>query len=273
MKSSHKLSFASLAALGLPIAGIGVAAAQELRSPAPIEAVVAEEQLNIGSKAAQVLAAGQRSSSPSNRTASDEAAAEVDAIATEIAQLVSAQTITTEVTTEADVEAVTVDVTVQEAPATDDAAAVKPAAEEAPAVEVTNEPIDPMRGWSEDDFGAYRAYWEAGYNYQQLLVLADEWNLSEFEAKARAGAAILAGDTSSFDSIVAGIEPGPAESTDTEVNAPSPADAFWDAGYTYDDALVLAEAWNIDTWEAKVLAAEIIENGFEDDVQSILNAG
>lgn len=132
--------------------------------------------------------------------------------------------------------------------------------------------IDPMRGWDESDLDAYAAYWEAGYNYNQLLTLASEWNLSEFEAKARAGAAILAGDTSSFENIIAGIEPFLEELETYDAAASNPTDAFWDAGFTYDDALALAEVWNLDSWDAKILAAEMIQDGDQDDVEALLSA-
>ncbi len=131
----------------------------------------------------------------------------------------------------------------------------------------TEAPIDPMRGWSEDDLDAYAAYWDAGYNYDQLLTLADEWNLSQFEAKARAGNAILAGDTSSFDSLVEGIEAQPVESPDLSV---VPSQSYWDAGYDYDDAVVLAEAWNTTPYEAKVIAGDMIDDGDVAELVAIL---
>lgn len=133
--------------------------------------------------------------------------------------------------------------------------------------------IDPMRGWAETDMDAYAAYWEHGYNYQQLLALADKWNVSEFEAKARAGGAILAGDSASFDDIVAGIEPAPSElqSTDESLEPLEfPTSAFWDAGFDYDDALVLAEEWNIDVYESKILAAELIGAGHQVEVEAVV---
>ncbi len=141
-----------------------------------------------------------------------------------------------------------------------------------PAGQASSEAIDPLRGWLADDLDAYGAYWEAGYNYRQLLALAEEWNLSEFEAKGRAGTAILNGDTSSFDAIVAGIEPGPEELPFDQI----PFDdgdqlrVFWDAGYDYDDALELAEEWNTEAYEAKVLAASLIEQGDQGEIEAIL---
>ena len=125
-------------------------------------------------------------------------------------------------------------------------------------------------GWSEDDLDAYEAYWENGYNYRQLLVLAEEWNLSEFEAKARAGNAILAGDASSFDDLVAGIEPGANEGGDADLDYSGPDAAFWEAGYTYDDAVILGDEWNIKPYEAKVRAAELIAAGSVTVVADIL---
>ncbi len=64
-------------------------------------------------------------------------------------------------------------------------------------------PPDTPDGWNEDDLDAYTAYWDAGYNYEQLLTLAEEWNTSEFEAKGRAGNAIQDGDTTEITEITA----------------------------------------------------------------------
>ena len=132
---------------------------------------------------------------------------------------------------------------------------------------------EPTRGWAEDDLDAYAAYWDAGYNYQQLLALADEWKVSEFEAKGRAGNAILAGNTSSFDAIVAGIEPideATAPPIDEVASADDPTAAFWNAGYEYEDAVALAEVWNTDSYQAKIMAAELIADGNQADVQAVL---
>ena len=215
MKSSHKLSFASLAALGLPLVGVGVAAAQDVSSPDSAK-VIRVSVLNPESQGS----VGELQSSGS------------------VSLLAIAQE--------------------------DGDGAVAP--------EILGADIDPMRGWSEDNLDAYAAYWEAGYNYRQLLALTEEWNLSEFEAKARAGAAILAGDTSTIDSLVDGIEAGPEEAAATEAGEAfaNPTDPFWDAGFTYDDAVILAEEWNVETYEAKLQAAALIEAGDQDDVEALL---
>lgn len=67
--------------------------------------------------------------------------------------------------------------------------------------------IDAFQGWSEGDFDAYQAYWVGGFSYEQLIDLAVEWNLSEFEAKARAGQAVLDGDTSEIVGLVGQPDP------------------------------------------------------------------
>ncbi|GAA0295662.1 hypothetical protein [Kineococcus aurantiacus] len=38
-------------------------------------------------------------------------------------------------------------------------------------------------------------------------------------------------------------------------------DAFFAAGYTYDDAVTLGETWNVDTWEAKVTGGQKLMAG------------
>lgn len=205
MKSSYKLSFASLAVLGLPLAGVSVAAAQDA---AP--------------EVTRISALGAKSQAAAGELRSGNAPFLI--------------------------------VTQENGDGFDGS-------------EALGVDIDPMRGWSEDNLDAYAAYWEAGYNYRQLLTLTEEWNLSEFEAKAQAGRAILAGDTSSFDALVEGVEAGPEETGEV---VSSPADAFWDAGFTYDDALVLAEEWNVDTYEAKVEAATLITAGDQAEVEALL---
>ncbi len=116
---------------------------------------------------------------------------------------------------------------------------------------------------------AYAAYWNAGYSYGQLLELADEWNMSEFEAKAQAGYAILSGDTASFDGIVEGIGLHPSEIDDGEGYV-APSESYWEAGYDYADAVVLAEAWNTSPDNAKVIAGEMLDVGDNTEIESIL---
>lgn len=234
MTRSHKMSVASIAALSLPLLGAGVAAGQQIMAdPTPSTA----PPTALRSSTAKVAAAANQS---------------IDAAQTEDVALVA------ETADQPETDAVAA----EEAEVAEVATTTEPPAEEAapePAAEV-----DPMQGWSKDDMGAYAAYWEGGYNYRQLLVLADEWNLSEFEAKARAGNAVLAGDTSSFDALVADIKPA-------EQVAYDGADAaFWEAGYTYDDAAALAEEWNIDTYEAKIRVSEMLAAGTVAVVADIL---
>ena len=208
MKTSRKMSIASFAAIGLPVAGFTGAMAQAVGPDGPPAPVVNSDTLTLRSNTADLRSSGN-----------------------------VALVTNTDGQQQVDVNG-----------------------------------IDPMRGWDESDMDAYAAYWEAGYNYNQLLTLAEEWNLSEFEAKARAGDAILTGDTASFEDIVAGIAPLPEELETYDPQAPGPADAFWDAGFSYEDAEALAEAWNIETWDAKILASEMISEGNQDDVEALLSA-
>lgn len=96
------------------------------------------------------------------------------------------------------------------------------------------------------------AYFAAGYDYDDALELARIWNLTGDigTVKAEAGRRLLAGETLP-------IQPGTAPSHD-----PSPApetaeaaqvDAFFAAGYDYNDAVKLAELWKTsDPYQAKV---------------------
>jgi hypothetical protein len=271
------MSVASIAALSLPMLGAGVAAGQQIMSdPTPSTAepaalrsstakVAAAAQQSIDTAQTEVVALVAETTTTVDQPDTDASDATVDAdtdasasAETEVAEATTTTVVATAETT-APSETTTVPAPAQESAET--------GSEEAGSEKVGAEPsggIDPLRGWSEDDLDAYAAYWEGGYNYRQLLVLADEWNLSEFEAKARAGNAILTGDTSSFDALVADIKPA------EQVAYDGPDAAFWDAGYTYDDAVALAEEWNIDTYEAKVRVSEMLASGTVAVVADIL---
>jgi hypothetical protein len=88
---------------------------------------------------------------------------------------------------------------------------------------------------------AYAAFWDAGYDYETLLRLAEEWQLPEFDAKARAGAAIVNGDAA----VISQIDAAAAAAT-TAPAAESPSNP---------DELYFAE--NMREWRAmEELAAE-----------------
>ncbi len=160
-------------------------------------------------------------------------------------------------------------------------------------------------GWDENDIGVYGYFWEAGYSYVQLLELAEEWNVGEFEAKARAGSAIKAGDTSVLFDVL-GEGPASESMTAEEIQSADTAayeeqfgslepptatievdyDAlgwdegdldvyslFWEAGYSYVQLLELAEGWNVGEFEAKARAARAIQSGDTSIIDEALGEG
>lgn len=102
-------------------------------------------------------------------------------------------------------------------------------------------------------------YFDAGYTYDDAVVLGAQWNLDPWEAKVEGGRRLVAGETLP-------VEPGssaPAEEvvdvsvSGADVEAASAAlDAYFAAGYDYDDAVALGGLWNVDPFEAKVSAGE-----------------
>ncbi len=128
--------------------------------------------------------------------------------------------------------------------------------------------IDPMSGWNEDDLDAYAAYLDAGYNHEQLLALAEEWNTSQFEAKGRAGNAIQNGDMAEITAIV-GQPPTATPDGWNEDDLDAYA-AYWDAGYNYEQLLALAEEWNASEFEAKGRAGNAIQNGDVAEITAIV---
>lgn len=95
---------------------------------------------------------------------------------------------------------------------------------------------------------ASEAFWAAGYSTTDLARLGDLWQLEDtFEVKARAGQLILDGKQAELGAPTPEVE-------DPAVTATT---AFWDAGYTYEDAEELAALWSSeDVYEAKVAAGE-----------------
>jgi hypothetical protein len=92
------------------------------------------------------------------------------------------------------------------------------------------------------------AYFAAGYGYDDAVKLADLWKLPDaFAAKVEGGKRLLAGETLP-------IQPGPPATQDPAGQAEqAQVDAFFAAGYNYDDAARLADMWKLpDPYSAKV---------------------
>jgi hypothetical protein len=93
---------------------------------------------------------------------------------------------------------------------------------------------------------ALNAYFAAGYDYDNALALAQLWHMSAdpTKIKAEAGRRLLAGQklpiTPSPEAVASA-----ADMTDL--------DAYFAAGYTYEDAVGLAQLWKIaDPYQAKI---------------------
>ncbi len=93
---------------------------------------------------------------------------------------------------------------------------------------------------------ALNAYFAAGYDYNDALALAQLWHLSgdPTAIKAEAGRRLLAGQKLP-------ITPSP-EAVASAADA-ADVNAFFAAGYTYEDAVGLAQLWKLpDPYQAKI---------------------
>jgi hypothetical protein len=93
------------------------------------------------------------------------------------------------------------------------------------------------------------AFFAAGYDYNDAVKLAALWHLPDANhAKVAAGKKLLAGEKLP-------IKPTPADPGSDPSAAP--VNAFFAAGYTYDDAVRLAALWHqSDPYQAKVAAGK-----------------
>lgn len=118
-------------------------------------------------------------------------------------------------------------------------------------------PVADLQSDPEQD--ARTAFFDAGYTYDDAVALGAQWNLDSWEAKSAAGEKLLAGETLPVapGSSAPAPEVAPAPVDQAEVGADAAAlDAYFGAGYDYDDAVALGALWNVDFFEAKVSAGE-----------------
>jgi uncharacterized protein YciW len=93
---------------------------------------------------------------------------------------------------------------------------------------------------------AISAYFAAGYDYNDALALAQLWHMSGDPStiKAEAGRLLLAGQKLPFAASATGVA---TAAQDADLNA------FFAAGYTYEDAVGLAQLWKMtDPYQAKI---------------------
>jgi len=106
---------------------------------------------------------------------------------------------------------------------------------------------------------SWPAYFAAGYDYDDAVVLAGLWHTASVEdAKTRAGQELITGKTLP---IAPGSAPAaPDSGSSASGTAPTAEDAavtaFFAAGYDYADAVTLAGLWGGDPYEAKVSAGQ-----------------
>lgn len=96
----------------------------------------------------------------------------------------------------------------------------------------------------------YEAFWSSDHA-DDLERLSELWGTDTTETKARAGQMLLDGVP------IPALPPlDPADATEAQRFA-----AFWDAGYTYEDAEQLGALWGVATAEAKALAGADLLGG------------
>lgn len=111
--------------------------------------------------------------------------------------------------------------------------------------------------WTVADETARSAFFNNGYGYDDAVEIAKLWNVGdEFEVKADAGRKLLAG-------LPLPVEPSASEGTSAQEQ--KALDAYFAAGYGYDDAVALAEYWGggMDPYQAKVLAGDKLLAGLD----------
>lgn len=104
---------------------------------------------------------------------------------------------------------------------------------------------------SDDSTAALDAFWAAGYTTADAQALAELWSVDVLDAKAQAGQLVL-------DGGAVPIAPGTNPEPDWDGG---PAEAFWAAGYTFEDAEALAALWGKDITETKTTAGQTLLDG------------
>ena len=113
--------------------------------------------------------------------------------------------------------------------------------------------------WTVSDDAARATYFNNGYDYADALVLAGVWSgISDLaDVKANAGHKILDGLP-----LPGGVLPFDGDQAAGGQQAA--LDAFFAAGYDYDDAVALAQLWGgIDPFDAKVMAGDKLIDGLD----------
>lgn len=101
-----------------------------------------------------------------------------------------------------------------------------------------------------------RAYYDAGYGYEDAVKLAELWHVGYgdlSEVKTEAGRRLMAGESLPF-------APSPENLEQAKRNVA--IDKFFEYGYDYEDAVKLAQIWKLpDPFDAKISGGERLMAG------------
>jgi len=95
------------------------------------------------------------------------------------------------------------------------------------------------------------ALWGAGYGNEEIDALAALWGTDQTQTKSRIGQMLI-------DGVEVPIAPGSVPSYNPGEDQ---YEAFWAAGYTYEDLLALAELWGLEQFDAKMRAGQAVLDG------------
>lgn len=121
----------------------------------------------------------------------------------------------------------------------------------------------------------YEALWGAGYEMEDVTALEELWGTGTTETKARAGQLLLDGQappvapgsmapgTAALGTAAPGgaAPQGVTPGTGTTAVTGAQLEGLWAAGYVWEDALALADLWDVDVTEAKARAAVAVAQG------------
>jgi hypothetical protein len=125
-------------------------------------------------------------------------------------------------------------------------------------------PVTPNQAPATPAERADDAFFAAGYDYNDAVALGALWHETDInKVKVEAGAKLEAGQTLPIAPGSAPAAPGGASSqTQAQVQADRARAAFFAAGYSYDDAVRLAQAWHeSDTFQVKAQAGQKLLDG------------
>lgn len=116
------------------------------------------------------------------------------------------------------------------------------------------DPLDVLTGPTAEQL-AIDTFFGVGYDYDDAVALADYWGLElAYDAKIKAGFELKAGTA-----LPEVAQPSVADDFTLEGLQ---FDAFFSAGYDYDDAVVLADFWGeTNAYDAKIKAGALIKAG------------